>query len=109
MIPRPYLRKGAQVQYSDEIIQKHSATKDRILAVVKTYHQWVYVLDPVVSNDPLIINCDDLQGVPAMTNTKNQFGATISEDLGEFKGWDWLIFDTVCNVAHYIASFQEIT
>jgi hypothetical protein len=63
MIPRPYLRKNAKVQYSDEIKKKSPAVKDRILTVIKTYHQWVYVVDPIVGSDPLIVNCDDLQGV----------------------------------------------
>jgi hypothetical protein len=63
MIPRPYLRKGTQVQYSDEIIRKNPLVKDRLLTVVKTYHQWVYVVDPIVGNDELIVNCDNIQGV----------------------------------------------
>ena len=64
MIPRPYLRKGARVQYSDEIKARSPQCKDRMLTVVKTYHQWVYVFDPVIGTDPIIINCDDLQGMP---------------------------------------------
>jgi len=64
MIPRPYLRTGTKVQYSDEFMQKYPSSKGRILTVIKTYHQWVYVVDPVVGQDPLIINCDDIQGLP---------------------------------------------
>ena len=60
-VPRPLMKKGTKVRYSEEVIKKHPLCDNVILTVKFTYHQWVYCRDQMMNNWCILI--DDLQGI----------------------------------------------
>ena len=65
-VPRPLMKKGAKVAFTDEYLKRNRIPdffKGHVLTVRFTYHQWVYYTDQYGNKN--VINVDDIQGLPA--------------------------------------------
>ena len=59
--PRPLLKKGAKLRYSEEICKKYPLCDEVILTLKFTHHQWAFCKDQYMNDR--CVNIDDLQGI----------------------------------------------